>query len=32
MATQPANEVRLLVVLLAVFTDTLLPRLVHFVG
>ena len=32
MATQPANEVRLLVVLLAIFTDTLLPRLVHFVG
>ena len=32
MATQPANEVRLLVVLLAVFTDKLLPRLVHFVG
>ena len=32
MATQLANEVRLLVVLLAVFTDTLLPRLVHFVG
>ena len=32
MATQPANEFRLLVVLLAVFTDTLLPMLVHFVG